>query len=203
MQSEDPVDRGNASGRHDIDGAAWHLLGRLEDQPDLAGQRACRGRTGQEQAGTHQDRGAMHIVPARVAGTPVDRPVRYVLLVIYRQRIDIGPERDYPLTGGAIPDVDSEASALGQDGRAQSSSLKPERDPPRRPVLVVASLGMGVQITPKLDELGLVRGEERVEFCLEIVLSHALPPGGQRDILARRAGQLFCASPRRRSVASP
>ena len=67
VQGEDPVNRGDAAGRQHVQRAAWHLLGRLEDQPDPAGQRPGRRRPGQEQAGAEQHRG-VHVMPAGVAG---------------------------------------------------------------------------------------------------------------------------------------
>src|SRR5258708_21040673 len=67
VQREDPVDRGDPAGREHVESATGHLLGWLEDQPYLAGQRPGRGRASQEQASSEQDRG-MHVVPARLAG---------------------------------------------------------------------------------------------------------------------------------------
>ena len=76
------------------------------------------------------------------------------------------------LVGRAVPDVDDQAGALRQDGRPQAGRLEPERDAAGGPVLVVAGLGVSVQVPPELDEFRLVPGEERVEFTLEVMLGH-------------------------------
>ena len=89
-----------------------------------------------------------------MAGVGNRGPVRDILLVADRQRVQVGPQRDHRV--GARPDVHDQPGALGQDHRPQARGLQPELDPARGPVLVVADLGMGMQVASELDELGLV-----------------------------------------------
>src|SRR5215475_13506123 len=178
VQSEDAVDRGDTACGHHVDRSARHLLGGLEDQPDLARQRAGRRDPGQEEPSPKQYR-RVHVVAARMARTAVDRSIRHVLFVVDWQRVNVGTQGNNWLIGTSSADVYRQASAFGQDRRPQASSLEPKRDPPRCPVLVIASLRVSVQVSTEVDQLGLMAAEERIELALEIVLSHALPPRWQ------------------------
>src|SRR6202044_2509144 len=125
--------------------------------------------------------GRVHVVSAGVTGTLIRRPVRYVLLVVDRQRVDVSPQRHYRAGGRAGADVDSEPGALGQDVRPQAGRFQPQRYPASGPVLVVTGLRMGMQVTTEINELALVHGQKRVELALKVMLGHALPPRGHRN----------------------
>jgi hypothetical protein len=78
----------------------------------------------------------------------------------------------------AAADVDDHAGALGQDDRTQPGRGQPQRDAPGGPVLGEADLGVGVQVTAELDQLGLVLGDKGLEIARQVISFHArLPPG--------------------------
>ena len=94
MQREDLHHVVQAAGLDDLQRAAGQdLLGRLEDQPDPAGQLAEVGELGQQHADAEQDRG-VHVVAAGVADALHRRAVRHVLGVVQRQGVDVGAQRD-------------------------------------------------------------------------------------------------------------
>jgi hypothetical protein len=180
VQREDAVHAGDAARGQHVERAARDLLGRLEDQPDPAGQCPGLGHPGQEQAGAQQD-GRVHVVPAGVAGVRHGRPVRHGLLVRDGQRVQVRAQRHQGTGSRTVgPDVGYQPRPLGQDHRTQAGRGKPEPDLPCRPVLVIADLRMSMQVTTEPDQLAGMLGEERLEFPRQVISRHALPPQGTR-----------------------
>ena len=66
---------------------------------------------------------------------------------------------------------------LGRIDRPQPGRGQPERDPPGGPVLVVADLGMGMQIPPELDELAGVAATKASSSPSRSRLACAASPG--------------------------
>src|SRR5262249_37556220 len=123
-----------------------------EDHPYLAGQRARGGRPGEEEAGA-EHYGRVHVVPARVAGTRIQRPVTHAFLVDDWQRVDVGAQGNDRLLVSGATDVGDNSSALRQDRRAQPGLFEARGNLACRAVLGVTDLGVGMQVAPELNQL--------------------------------------------------
>ena len=141
----------------DVDGAAGQaLLGRLEDQPHPAGQAV--GELGQGQAGAEQD-GGVHVVAAGVADPRHRGAVGHVLLVLQGQRVQVGPQGHRRPVAGA--DVADQPGAGGQQAGPQAHGLQAAGDQGGGLAFGHPELGVGVEVTPEVDQLGVVGGQER------------------------------------------
>jgi hypothetical protein len=140
----------------DLDGAARQdLLGRLEDQPDPAGEPV--GVLGEGEPGAEQH-GGVHVVAAGMADPRDRRPVGDVLLVLQRQGVDVGPQRDdRPV---AVADVADEPRADRQQSGPQPDGLQAAGDQRGRLTLRLAELRVRVEVAAEVDELGVVGGEK-------------------------------------------
>ena len=137
------------------------LLGALEDQADPAREPALAGELLQGQAEAEHHRG-VHVMTARVRDLGHRRLVGHVLEVLQRQRVEVGPERDHPVT---LADVADHAVALGQQTGRQAGHGELTGDQGRRLELVVGRLGVRVQVPSNGYELLAVRGEPAVELA--------------------------------------
>ena len=95
-----------------------------------------------------------------------------------------------PARGGvalvlAATDVDDQAGALGQDDRAQPGRGQAQRDAPGGPVLGVADLGVGVQVSAELDQLGFVLGDERFQIARQVISFHARLPRDDETVFGK------------------
>jgi hypothetical protein len=160
---------------HDVEGSPGDLLGRLEDQADAARQGSGRRLPGQEQAGSEQHRG-VHVVAACMTGVRDGGPVGHVLLVVDRQRVQVGPQCHQRAPGRFVTDVHDQPGPLGHDDRPQPCRGEPERHPARGPVLVVSQFRVRVQVPAERDQFVLARGEELVEFLRQVMPEHGRPP---------------------------
>ncbi len=133
--------------------AGQHLLGRLEDQPDRAGQQVTAGQLGQHQAGAEND-GGVHVVPAGVRAVGDRRAVGDGLGVRNGQRVDVGAQRER-VTGAAhlAADVADQSGAGGEHPRGEARLLQTLLDRGGGAELLVPELGVHVEVAPEGDEL--------------------------------------------------
>src|SRR5215813_6269934 len=125
----------------------------------------------------------------------VQRPVRDILFVSDRQRVDVGTQRDRRNVILAATDVGDQPGALRQDPGPQPRRLEPERDPPGRAVLGVTDLWMGVQIPAELDQFWPVPFHERVVLAYQTTLSHPPTPSGPGSGQERTGSSRWCRGP--------
>jgi hypothetical protein len=150
------------AGSDDLGRAGRHaLLGRLEDQPDPAGQLALLVQLGQGQPEAEQH-GGVHVVTAGVRDVRHRGPVRHVLGVLQRQRVQVGAEGDHPV---ARTDVADDAVALGQQLRREPGHGQLPGDQRGRLELVVRQLRMRVQVPPDGHQLGAAGRQPAVELA--------------------------------------
>ncbi len=133
--------------------AGTGLLGRLEDQPDAAGQQVQVAEPGQHQSRADQDRG-VHVVPAGVADARISRAIADVLAVGDGQRIDVGAQSDH--AGGEVEAVRQHVAVRAGADRQhlgdQAGPLEFVDDDAGGPILGVTDLGIGVQIAADADQ---------------------------------------------------
>ena len=141
----------------DVDRPAGQaLLGRLEDQPDPAGQPV--GVLGQGQAGPEED-GGVHVVTAGVADPGDGGAVGHVLLVLQGQRVQVGPEGHRRSV--AVADVADQPGAGRQEAGPEADGLEAAGDQGGGLPFGLPELGVGVEVAPEVDQLGVVSGQER------------------------------------------
>jgi hypothetical protein len=137
------------------------FLGRLEDQPDPAGQFVLGVELGQRQPEAEQYCG-VHVVAAGVRHIHDRGAVRDVLGVLQRQRVQVGPERDDPL---ALADVADDAVALRQQLRGQSGDGQFAGDERGCLELREGQLRVRVEVPTDGYQLGSAGGEPAVELA--------------------------------------
>ena len=143
-------------GDHVDRAAGQALLGRLEDQPDPAPQPV--GVLGQGEADPEQD-GGVHVVAAGVADPGDGRAVGHVLLVVQGQRVQVGPEgHRRPV---AVADVADQPRPGRQQARPEADGLQAAGDQGGGLPFGLPELGVGVEVAPEVDQLGVVGGQER------------------------------------------
>ena len=151
VKRDDAVDALDRAVLDAVDGAAGHLLlGGLEDEADGARRRVLR----EQRRGAEQHR-RVRVVAAGVADALVRRGELEVGLLIHRQRVDVGAQRD-EVVGRRVVGGGHVTDQAGADG--ETSHLEPETfelfgDVVRRRLLLIAQLGVGVQVAAPLDEL--------------------------------------------------
>ena len=143
-------------GDHVERAAGLHLLRRLEDQPDAAGQ---RGRRGQREAGAEQHRG-VRVVAAGVHHAGDGGRVREAGVLLQRQGVEVGAQRDAAI---AVADVADEAGAAGERAGFETGRHQLAGHERRGAVLGAAELGVRVQGATPGDDVVTVRGQPRVE----------------------------------------
>ena len=166
VQREDRLDvLQTALGDH-LGGAGRELLlAGLEDQAHPAGQLAPPVQLGQREAGPEQDRG-VHVVAAGVADVGHGGPVRHVLDVGQRQRVQVGPDGDDAPAGPAATgaDVADDPVALGHQARLQAGVAQQALDEGGGFELGPGQLRVGVDVAADRDESAVLGADEVVEL---------------------------------------
>ena len=101
----------------------------------------------------------MHVMAAGMADPGHGRAVGHVLLVVQGQRVQVGPEGHRRSV--AVADVADQPRAGGQQPRPEADGLQAAGDQGGGLPFGLAELGMGVEVAPEVDELRVVRGQER------------------------------------------
>ena len=173
VQPEDGGNAVEAAVGDDVEPSAGHrLLGRLEHQSHPTPLAVVEDVREREPAPEHDRR--VHVVAAGVGDAGTLRPVRDLLLVGHRERVDVGPQRD-PGTVIRSRDVAHQPGADGESSGRETGDLQPLCDERGGVVLRVAELGMGVQLTAERDQLLEVAVEELVDGCVDV--GHGRAPG--------------------------
>ncbi|GAA3129496.1 hypothetical protein GCM10020001_059070 [Nonomuraea salmonea] len=188
VEAEDAVDAADAAVGHDLERAAGQLFGGLEDQAYAAGQRPGGGLLGQEERGAEQDRG-VHVVAAGVAGARHGRAVGHVLLVLQRQRVDVGAQGDGRAVAAA--DVADQPGTLGQHRGAEAGGGEPLGDALCRAIFGEGQLRMHVEVAAECHEILLGLRQERVEFASKLTSPHMSP---SRPMPCAPSGLLGCTA---------
>ena len=126
-----------------------------------------------------------------MAGAGVQRPVRDVLLVENRQRVNVCAKGDGRRVVLAAADVGDQAGTPREHGGLEPGGLQAQGDPAGGAVLGVSDLRMCVQIPAELDQLGPMVREKRVELACQITLSHPPSPLGTGSV-QEHTGSLDC-----------
>jgi hypothetical protein len=169
VEREDGGDVLDLEGVDDVNGAAGDLLlGRLEDQPHAAAQPVAV--LGQRQPGPEQD-GGVQIVPAGVADPWHGRAVGNVLLVLEREGVDVGAQRDGRAV--AVAHVADQPRAGGQQARAQADRFEAAGDQGGGLALSTAELRVLVQMAAQVCQLCAMCRQKVTQ-----VESHGMPGFG-------------------------
>ncbi len=155
MHGDDPPHSVEHPARDGVGGAAGQdLLGGLEEEAYGPRELALLVQPGQHEAGAEDD-GGVHVVAAGVGAVGRGGAVRAVTLRVRDgQGVDVGAQREHGYGGVAGADVTDEAGADGEDARFETGGLQPCLDRGGGPELLVAQLGVHVQVAPERDEFG-------------------------------------------------
>ena len=127
---------------------AGGLLGRLKDEANFAGELIPKA--GQHPRHGQQDRG-MPIVPAGVHHARIARGVGGVALLLNRQPVDVGSQRDHPTAApGQAPDHAGPPDPLAH---LESQFAEAGRHHARRSSLLERELRIGMKVAPQRDQV--------------------------------------------------
>ena len=159
VQGEDPLHVLEHPEAHQVQGAPGHdLLGRLEEQPDPAGQQPAGMGLGQGEPGPDQ-RGGVHVVAAGVGDAGSGAGPRVGRGVLDGQGVEVGAQRDDTV---ALADL-GDQPGLGQARDPPPGLGHPGGHDRGGPVLGPRQLGVRVQVAAQLDELGVVLLDDGVD----------------------------------------
>ncbi|RPK92834.1 hypothetical protein EES46_07905 [Streptomyces sp. ADI98-10] len=154
VHADDPPDAFQHPGRDRVDRTAGEdLLGGLEDQPHGVGQQPLPVEPGEHESRPEHG-GGVHVVPAGVRPVGHGGPVGHARLGVRdRQRVDVRPQRQHGRHPVPLPHVTHEPGPDGENLRLQPGLLQPVLDGGGGTELLVAELGMHVQIPAEGDQL--------------------------------------------------
>jgi hypothetical protein len=128
---------------------ARDLLGRLKDEQHVPGKRCVQAT---QHASRRQENRDVAIVATSVHHTSVPRGVRDLILLLDRQGIDVGTERDEAAVRATAEAADY-ASPSDAFTNLQSEAAQRGGDASGRAVLLEGELGVGVQLSTKGHQL--------------------------------------------------
>ncbi len=141
----------SSAGGEDREGpSGHHLLGGLEHQADAYGESPVLRVAGESARGTQQ-RGGVHVVAARVRDTGHGRAPRVGGLVGDRQCVEVGTQGDD--RPGAVADLRHQPGRVAA-GRLDAELVQPSGHHVGGALLLPGQLGMGVQVTADVEQVG-------------------------------------------------
>ena len=131
------------------------LLGGLEEQPHPAAELTDGVQSGQRVSRAHEG-GGVHVVPAGVGHPGHRRAPGIVGDLLDRERVEVGAQADGPLPRAEVGDEPGGAQPL----QPPPDGLQVPGDHVGGAVLGPGQLGVGVEVAPQADQLGLVVGHD-------------------------------------------